>query len=173
MKKAIYTNLFWAALGISAFAVCAAAQTQINIPGPAGSGNFGSQVFSLPNGNFVVTDPGYDITTPTLVQNVGAVYLYNGATGALINTLTGSKANDGVGGGNNSITILNNGNYIVGSPNWRDYGRRSRDVLQRRNGLRGRLRFGGEFAGRLDGKRPGRRRFRSAHCIAERQLPRA
>ena len=33
--------------------------TQIDIPGPAGSGSFGRTVTVLPNGNFVVTDPTY------------------------------------------------------------------------------------------------------------------
>ncbi len=34
--------------------------TQIDITGPAGSGWFGTSVTVLPNGNIVVTDPGYD-----------------------------------------------------------------------------------------------------------------
>jgi hypothetical protein len=120
MKQTILMNLTRLTLTILAFTFAAAAQPQIDIPGPAGSGAFGTQIFSLPNGNFVVTDPGYDITTPALIQNVGAVYLYNGATGALISTLTGSKANDQIGsnGGPNPVTILNNGNYVVSSWIW-------------------------------------------------------
>ena len=73
-----------------------AATFQTDINGPAGSGRFGTSVTVLPNGNFVVTDPYYDAPGP--VADVGAVYLYNGATHALISTLTGSTAGDQVGG---------------------------------------------------------------------------
>src|SRR5687768_4912969 len=73
------------------------AATQIDISGPAGSERFGQQVVALPNGNIVVTDPMYDAPGP--ISNVGAVYLYNGATQALISTLTGSTADDQVGSG--------------------------------------------------------------------------
>ena len=56
----------------------ALAATQIDIPGPPGSGSFGFHTTVLPNGNIVVTDPGYDLTSPSSVLNVGAVHLYNG-----------------------------------------------------------------------------------------------
>lgn len=94
----------------------ASAATQLDIAGPLGSGVFGSSVTVLSNGNFVVTDPDYDITTPTAITDVGAVYLYNGMTGVLISTLSGSHANDHVGSG--GITVLPNGNYVVSSPSW-------------------------------------------------------
>lgn len=87
------------------------AQDQV-INGPAGSGYFGS-VTVLPNGNFVVIDHLYD---DGALQDVGAVYLYNGATKALISTLKGSTANDMVGSGR--ATILSNGNFVVVSHNW-------------------------------------------------------
>jgi hypothetical protein len=86
---------------------------QVDIPGPAGSGEFGKQVVALPNGNIVVTDPSFDSTT---TQDVGAVYLYNGATRALISTLTGSTAADQVGSG--GVVMLENGNYVILSPSW-------------------------------------------------------
>ena len=91
----------------------AAPQAQIDINGPAGSGSFGSTVTVLANGNFVVTDPTYSAPGP--VASVGAVYLYNGATRALVSTLTGTTANDGVG---TAITALANGSYVVSSPLW-------------------------------------------------------
>src|SRR5579859_1372226 len=72
----------------------ASAATQVNLIGPAGSGRFGAQVLALPNGNIVVTDPNFSTAS---VANVGAVYLYNGRTQALISRLTGSAANDQVG----------------------------------------------------------------------------
>ena len=71
----------------------------------------------LPNGNIVVTDPGYDAPGPSgPIIDVGAVYLYNGATGALISTLTGSTAGDQVG--NRGVTVLANGDYVVQSLYW-------------------------------------------------------
>jgi hypothetical protein len=53
------------------FCALTAQAAQIDIPGPAGIGAFGSGVDVLPNGNIVVIDP----TGP--VSNVGAVYLHN------------------------------------------------------------------------------------------------
>ena len=72
----------------------------------------------LPNGNFVMTDPGYDAGP---LADVGAVYLYDGATGALISALTGSTAGDRVGYASDyaaSVTALTHGNYVVSSPCW-------------------------------------------------------
>ena len=93
------TTAFMGALFILAaclfFPGNAVASTQTDIIGPAGSEQFGTTVTVLPNGNFVVTDPFYDATGP--VADVGRVYLYNGNTLALINTMTGTAANDGVG----------------------------------------------------------------------------
>jgi hypothetical protein len=77
---------------------------QTDLPGPTGSGTFG------------VTDSTYSLTTPTAVANVGAVHLYNGSTLALISTLTGSTANDQMGG--DGVTVLSNGNYVVSSGDW-------------------------------------------------------
>lgn len=92
---------------------CTAAQQSINIAGPAGSGNFGNLVTVLPNGNYVVTDPGFDEGG---VTDIGAVYLYNGLTHQIISTLKGSRSSDQVG--QNGITILSNGHYVIRSSNW-------------------------------------------------------
>ena len=54
---------------------------------------FGSTVLPLSTGNVVVTDPCDD----AVATDAGAVYLYNGLTGVLISTLTGSTADDQVG----------------------------------------------------------------------------
>jgi hypothetical protein len=62
-------------------------------PNPNPGNMFGLSVVPLSNGNVVVTSP-YDDAGET---NAGAVYLFNGATGELISTLTGSHANDNVG----------------------------------------------------------------------------
>jgi Repeat of unknown function (DUF5650) len=85
---------------------------QINIQGPTGSVSFGYRVAVLPNGNIVVTDPGFD--SPT-ANSVGAVYLCSPA-GALISSFTGSTTNDDVGDG--GIVALSNGNFVILSPNW-------------------------------------------------------
>jgi hypothetical protein len=90
---------------------------QTDIVGPAGSGSFGYSVTALPNGNIVVTDPDYDAG---VIADVGAVYLYDGADGALISTLTGSSTDDQVGSG--GVGVLSNGNYIVRSPHWDNVG---------------------------------------------------
>jgi len=79
-KIALITLLHLLACGLIS------AATQIHLTGPAGSGSFGSSVTTLPNGNVVVSDPSYDSATN---PNVGAVYLYSGATGQLISVLTG------------------------------------------------------------------------------------
>src|SRR4051812_22335939 len=101
-----------ALLWISVIAYAAAA-AQTDIPGPNGSGKFGTSVNVLPNGNIIVTDPDYDASGP--VPKVGAVHLCTSA-GVLISTLTGSAPNDQIGV--RGVVILTNGNYVVLSPNW-------------------------------------------------------
>ena len=112
----VVTSLFLAPIHLKA-------ATQFDVTGPVGSERFGQVVAHLSNGNFVVADPLYD-NGP--IPNVGAVYLFNGATGALISTLTGTTANDKVGGGNDplgspfasGIRVLPSGNFVVMSPEW-------------------------------------------------------
>jgi hypothetical protein len=69
---------------------------------PGTGGTFGSQVVTLPTGNVVVTDPSVN-------NNAGAIYLFNGQSGALISTLKGSAG---------SVTVLSNGNFVVDDPSW-------------------------------------------------------
>ncbi|MEO5900324.1 MAG: Ig-like domain-containing protein [Ilumatobacteraceae bacterium] len=76
--------------------------------GPSGSTCFGEALAVLPNGNIVVTDPCWN-------DGVGAAYLYDGATRAVISTLTGSLTGNNVGLG---VTVLANGNYVVSSWAW-------------------------------------------------------
>ncbi len=90
----------------------AAAFPEFIDPHPASGNQFGAQVVPLTTGNVVITSP-YDDAGGT---DAGAVYLFNGATGALISTLTGSTANDTVGIG--GVTALTNGNFVVNSHNW-------------------------------------------------------
>lgn len=96
--------------------------SQKDIVGPVGSGAFGSSVTVLPNGNIVVTDPFYDAGA---IADVGAAYLYDGATGTLISKLTGSTAGDQVGYAGSyqpGVTVLSNGNYLVSSLYWNNGG---------------------------------------------------
>ncbi len=66
----------------------------------------------ITNGNVPVADYGDDL----VASNAGAVYLFNGETGALISTITGTTASDQVG--SNSISSLTNGNYVIRSSTW-------------------------------------------------------
>ena len=121
MKRIILCRLIFILCIGFAFTVETNAQTQTNINGPAGSGQFGNEVFILPNGNFIVTDPLYDI--PGGAADVGAVYLYSPA-GSLISRVTGSSANDRVGGKDSfqgstgGIKLLTNGNFVIFTPQW-------------------------------------------------------
>jgi hypothetical protein len=87
MNKLLYcieVNVFvLLIIGIFSSNILANNATQIDITGPTGSGSFGSSVKTLPNGNIVVIDSA-----------IGAVYLYNGATGGLISVLKGDSQND-------------------------------------------------------------------------------
>ncbi len=100
------------ALAILMFAMNVLAQ-KTTITGPAGSGQYGKTVVILSNGNYVVTDPLYD---EGAIADVGAVYLYDGATHAQLSILKGSATGDQVGSG--VIRALPNGNFVVSSPNW-------------------------------------------------------
>lgn len=93
-------------------AAAAAGIYRIVINGP-GLGQFGLKVAALPNGNIVVTDPGFSPSDDLF--SAGAVYLYDGKNGALISQLTGSHKFDGIG---ESITVLPNGNFLVSSYLW-------------------------------------------------------
>ena len=85
---------------------------QFNLVNPETDGTFGTEVLTLSTGNIVVTDP-------TAITNVGAVYLFNGQTGALLSMLTGNtggSSGDNVGG--SGVAALTNGNYVVESGEW-------------------------------------------------------
>ncbi len=81
-------------------------------PDPAAGNEFGDSILALSTGNVVVTSPFDGFAG----SQAGAVYLFNGATGALISTLRGGAVNDTVG--YDGVTALGNGNYVVGSSPW-------------------------------------------------------
>ena len=84
----------------------------VDLVGPAGSGLFGFKTLVLANGNIVVSDPLFD---SALQPDVGAVYLFNGSTGALLSTLHGSAAQDTIG---LELTEVGDSNVLVGSSLW-------------------------------------------------------
>src|SRR5439155_24592365 len=80
----------WCLFLVSAALSCFA-NDRIVINGPPGSTAFGSKVYTLPNGNFVVIDPNF--TPSSTAPGAGAVYLYDGATNSLISKLAGGFVN--------------------------------------------------------------------------------
>ncbi|HEV3081862.1 MAG TPA: hypothetical protein VGY66_18930, partial [Gemmataceae bacterium] len=82
---------------------------QFNLVNPGSGGAFGTTILTLANGNIVVTDPKVN-------SSKGAVYLFDGRTGALLSTLSGSTSNDQIGSG--GVTALSNGNFVISSPAW-------------------------------------------------------
>ncbi len=63
---------------------------------------FGTHVVPLATGNVVVTAPGNDLAA----NNAGAVHLFDGRTGELISTITGSHVNDKIGSGQGSLILV-------------------------------------------------------------------
>ena len=79
-----------------------------------------TSVTPLTNGNYVVSSPGWDNTSPA-TSNAGAVTWANGSIGisgpvTAANSLVGTSASDQVG--ITGVTPLTNGNYVVSSQNW-------------------------------------------------------
>src|SRR5262245_39926999 len=95
-------------------------------PHPAPGNQFGATVLPLSTGNVCITSPFDDYGG----TDAGAVYLFNGKTGALISTLRGSHPGDMIGSGgrdgnpgyeyyyHDGVKPLPNGNYLVLSPFW-------------------------------------------------------
>ena len=81
-------------------------------PNPSSGNGFGTTLVTLSGGNVVITAPNDDAGG----TNAGAVYLYNGTTGALISSLVGASAGDQIG--SDGVTALANGNFVVQSSNF-------------------------------------------------------
>ncbi|MEQ8854591.1 hypothetical protein [Gimesia sp.] len=83
----------------------------------------GGRILVLENGNYVVTNPGWDYGE---ISNVGAVTFGDATTGvtgviSAANSLIGASEHDRIGhhyGNDTGIKLLANGNYLVGSPFW-------------------------------------------------------
>lgn len=79
-------------------------------------GSFG--ITLLPNGNYVISTPTWNNGA---AADAGAVTWGNGATGTVgavsaANSLVGTQAGDSVG--NQGVTVLANGNYVIGANFW-------------------------------------------------------
>ena len=80
--------------------------------------SFFNGITALVNGNYVVRSSLWNNGS---ISQAGAVTWGNGFTGITgtiseANSLVGSRANDAVG--SHGVATLNNGNYVVSSPNW-------------------------------------------------------
>ncbi|MBN8827657.1 MAG: hypothetical protein J0H68_03000 [Sphingobacteriia bacterium] len=84
---------------------------QLVDPSPLAGNTFGTNVTVLGNGNIVIAVPNDD----AIATDAGAVYLYNGTSGALISTFNGARASDQVGSGG-IITLTGNNNFVIKSP---------------------------------------------------------
>jgi len=89
------------------------ATTARDVVGPAGSESFGEAALVLSNGNYVVVDSLFDGPTQT---DVGAVFLYDGATNQLITRVTGSTAGDHVG--SDGVTEVGTSDFVIASSSW-------------------------------------------------------
>ncbi len=81
-------------------------------PHPQAGNQFGAEVTVLMNGNVVITSPNDNAGS----SGAGAVYLFDGRSGSLISTLTGSNPGDHVG--SDGVTALKNGNFVIDSSDW-------------------------------------------------------
>lgn len=82
-------------------------------PNPGTGDLFGQTLQVLSSGNILVFNANDDFAA----TNSGAVYLFDGLTGALISQMRGSAANDRVGSGS-VVRNLTGGNLLVSSPFW-------------------------------------------------------
>ncbi|MBF8263778.1 MAG: filamentous hemagglutinin N-terminal protein [Parachlamydiales bacterium] len=82
-------------------------------PNQGSGAGFGTTIVPLVNGNVVVAKPG----DSSAASAAGAVYLYDGRTGALISQIRGSTAHDQIGSGG-VTALIGNGNYVIQSPLW-------------------------------------------------------
>ncbi len=82
-------------------------------PNPGSGDLFGQNLQVLGNGNILVFNANDDFAA----TNSGAIYLFDGLTGALISNLRGSAANDRVGSGS-IVRYLGGNTPLLSSPYW-------------------------------------------------------
>lgn len=110
-QRILFTYILCAATVSAGTPLLAATFPEFTDPNPAPGNSFGSTVLPLPTGNVVITAPGDDASG----LDAGAVYLFNGSTGAQISTLRGLAGDQAGSGG---AVALANGNYVIRSPAW-------------------------------------------------------
>lgn len=98
-------------LSLASAALAADTAGQIDLAGAPGSAGFGKVLAWLPNGNLVVSDPLFDDPGR---PDTGAIYLYRGSDGALLDQFRGAFTGDQAG--SHGILVLSNSNYLVVSP---------------------------------------------------------
>ena len=110
--KGVSGNLLLDPANITISNVTASPAFQLLDPHPLAGNSFGAYTYVLTNGNVVVAVP----VDSLVAASAGAVYLFDGTTGALVSTLTGSAVSDRVG--IDGVTALTNGNFVVDSSVW-------------------------------------------------------
>jgi hypothetical protein len=106
-------SVFLSLVAIGSAAITAAdglVVTREDLLGPDGTRRFGSTVTVLSSGNYVVYDPAWSSDG---VDNVGAVFVYDGDTNQLLSTLTGKSSEDTL---HSHIVPLGNGNFLFVTP---------------------------------------------------------
>lgn len=119
------------------------------VVGPAGSEEFGEHVLVLSNGNYVVVDERWDDGD---IEDVGAVYLYDGVTNQLISRVTGTTADDRVGSG--SAHEVGTSDVVVLSASWDGSGAVDAGAatwIDGRAGLSGTVTAGNSLVGGTEG----------------------
>ena len=96
---------------IQSSAVIPGVSVELVDPNP-GNNNFFGQTLQLLGGNILVSNPNDDFAG----NNSGAVYQFDGTTGALLSSLRGSSAGDQVGSG--GLLSVSGGNAVIRSPLW-------------------------------------------------------
>ena len=102
-------------IGLSPFIAHALPSSDLVSP-DAGSEEFGGHVLVLSNGNYVIVDNLFDGAS----TDVGAVYLFNGATDTLISSVTGSTAGDQIG--SEGVTEVGTSDFVILSASWHSGG---------------------------------------------------
>jgi filamentous hemagglutinin family protein len=97
----------------------------------AGDRHGSGGVTQVGGGNIVVASPDDNFGG----AGAGAVYLYNGSSGALVSALFGTTAGDRVGSG--GVTALANGNHVIASPVWNNAGQALAGAATWGSGTRG------------------------------------
>jgi len=115
------SNAGAATWGNGATGITGAVSSANSLVGSNLNDNVGQNIVALKNGHYVVASPNW--FTNGCTGSLGAATWGNGAAGVKgavdsTNSLVGSSLGDRVGGG--GIIALNNGNYVVSSPSWKN-----------------------------------------------------